>query len=223
MLKWKKYILPTLIILITGIILACSPKSLQRKFYLLDYPGNPSDAALVRTVPFPVKVQVQNLKLPRTYDRTNIVVRFSSHQIDYYRYRHWAIKPQIMISDLINEQLQGYNLFSKCEREYLDENPDYEILGNIDAIEKFSNPQFVAGHLAMTFYLRRSEDFELVARHQFDREIEFGNDDMAFFAKSLSDALREEVDRFIPAIINYFEKDLTPRMPGEANEQEDLK
>jgi ABC-type uncharacterized transport system auxiliary subunit len=195
-----------LLVVLTFLILVnnCSQSTIQRQYYLLDYPGVVRDSSMVMLVPFPVKVMVQTLKLPRTYDRTNIVVRYSAHQIDYYRYRYWAIKPQIMISDLIARQLQSYRLFLKCEREFLDENPDYEIIGYINAFEKFHNEAFIAAHLSITLYLRRSDDFTLLIKHEFERQEQLYQDDMAYFAKKMSDILREEVVIFTHKMIKYF-------------------
>jgi len=204
-LKMKYLPFLTLLVLTTLILSHCAQTTIQRKYYLLDYPGVAKDSALVVEAPFSYKVMVQTMKLPRTYDRTNIVVRYSAHQIDYYRYSLWAIKPQIIISDLITQQLQAYRIFIKCEREFLDENPDYEIIGYIQAVEKFHNEAFHAAHLAMTLYLRRSDDFKLLVKHEFDRQEELFSLDMSFFAKKLSDILREEVDNFTTKIIQYFQ------------------
>jgi ABC-type uncharacterized transport system auxiliary subunit len=185
---------------------ACAQIQVQRKYYLLDYPGVALDSLMNNQESFPYKLQVQTMKLNRAYDRTNIVVRFSAHQIDYYRYNLWAIKPQIITSDLINQQIQANRIFVKCEREFLDENPDYEIVGYINAIERFHNEAFNAAHLAMTLHLRRSDDFEIVLKHQFDRQEELSNPDMTYFAKRLGDILREEVDKFLPLVAAYFNK-----------------
>jgi len=184
----------------------CSKKAIQRKYYLLDYPGVIKDSTLVMQTPFPFKVMVHTMRIPRTYDRTNVVVRYSAHQIDYYRFNLWAIKPQVIISDLIAQQVQTHRIFQKCEREFLDENPDYEIVGYVEAVEKFHNEEFNAAHLAMTLYLRRSNDFQLLVKHKFDRQEELYNLDMSYFAKKISDILREEVDKFNQKMIDYFQK-----------------
>lgn len=183
----------------------CASKVMQRKYFLLEYPPVLKDSALSVEQPLKFKVQVHNMKLPRTYDRINIVVRYSSHQIDYYRYSLWAIRPQILVSDLIAKHFQEYKLFLKTEREYLDEKPDYEIIGYINAIEKFENELYTAAHLSMVLYLRRSDDFALVVKHEFDRTEELPTYEMSLFAKRLSDILREECDNFIRKVIYYFE------------------
>jgi ABC-type uncharacterized transport system auxiliary subunit len=204
----KKFLVKIVVLFSVALFIAsfftCAQIQVQRKYFLLDYPGVALDSLMNSQDSFPYKLQIQTMKLNRAYDRTNIVVRFSAHQIDYYRYNLWAIKPQIIISDLINQQIQTNRIFVKCEREFLDENPDYEIVGYINAIERFHNEAFNAAHLAMILHLRRSDDFEIVLKHQFDRQEELSNPDMTYFAKKLGDILREEVDEFLPRIVNYF-------------------
>jgi hypothetical protein len=124
--------------------------------------------------------------------------------LDYFRYNLWAIRPQITISDLIAKHISDYGIFQQCQREFLEERPDYEITGTIEAIEKFDNEQYIATHLAMKLYLRSYEGYEILVQHQFDREEEMSVFRMELFAKKLSDILREETDSFIRKIIVYF-------------------
>jgi len=195
-----------IICIVTAIFLlaGCAQETVQRKFFLIEYPLVLKDSTLYVQQPFPYKVLIRSLKLSRTYDKTSIVVRYSSHQINYYRYSLWAIRPQIMVSDLIARHFQEYRLFLKSEREFLDEKPDYEVVGQINAIEKFDNKLYTAAHLSIVLYLRRSSDFVPVVKHEFDRTEELSTFDMSIFAKRLSDILREENDKFIGKIIHYF-------------------
>lgn len=186
------------------LIMGCAQETVQRKYFLLEYPPVLKDSTLYVPKPFPYKLLIHNMKLPRTYDRTSIVVRYSSHQIDYYRYSLWAIRPQILVSDLIARHFQEYKLFLKSEREFLDEKPDYEVVGYINAIEQFDNKLYTAAHLSMVLYVRRSSDFALLVKHEFDRTEELPTFEMSLFAKTLSDILREENDNFVLKIINYF-------------------
>lgn len=216
MKKIKQVIFSLLTIISLFLTIQCAQTTIQRKYYLLDYPTTPRDSTLIPNTALPLKVLVQTMKIPRTYDRINVVVRYSSHQIDYYRYSLWAIKPQILVSDLINQQIQGYRLFQKCEREFLDENPDLEVIGFINAIEKFQSDAYTAAHLSMTLYLRRSDDFEPLVKHQFDRQVQLFQADMSFFIKKLSDILREETDLFIYKMSDYF-KNQNTHSPNASN------
>jgi len=193
-----------LILLLVFIICSCATKSIQPKYYILDYQPVLRDSTLMVEKPFPYKVQVQTMKIPRTFDRVSIVVRYSAHRLDYYRYNLWAIRPQIIISDLIADHISRFGIFKKCQREFLEERPDYEIIGNIEAIEKFDHEQYTAAHLALKLYLRTYDGYENLLIHEFDRIEEMPVFQMELFAQKLSDILEEEVNQFIRKMIVYF-------------------
>ena len=196
----------SIIFLCSLFLIGCATKSVQRQYFILDYRPVLQDSTLKIEKPLPYKVQVRTMKIPRTFDRVGIVVRYSTHQLDYYRYQLWAIRPQIIVSDLIARHISNYKVFQSCQREFLEERPDFEIIGEIDAIEKFDNEAYTAAHLAMKLYLRTYDGYENILSHEFDREEEMPVFRMELFAKKLSDILREEVDVFIGEIIDSFTK-----------------
>jgi ABC-type uncharacterized transport system auxiliary subunit len=198
-------------ITVAGIILfsffvaySCATKAIQPQYYILDYLPVLRDSTLAVTKPFPLKVQVQTMKIPRTFDRVSIVVRYSAHRLDYYRYNLWAIRPQITISDLIADHIARFGIFKKCQREFLEERPDYEIIGTIEAIEKFDHEAFIAAHLSMKLYLRTYDGYDNLLIHEFDRVEELPVFQMELFAQKLSDIIEEEVNHFIRKMIIYF-------------------
>ena len=198
-----RYILTSLC-LFSIFLYGCTTKTIRPNYYILDYRPVLRDTTLTVNKSFPYRVQVQTMKIPRTFDRVSVVVRYSAHRLDYYRYNLWAIRPQIIISDLIARHISNYRIFQKCQREFLEERPDYEIIGTIEAIEKFDNESYTAAHLAMKLYLRTYDGYENLLNHEFDREVEMPVFRMELFAKKLSDILREEIDSFARKIITYF-------------------
>lgn len=196
----------SIILLAIFLAYSCATKAVEPKYFILDYTPVLRDSTLSVASPFPYKVQVQTMKIPRTFDRVSIVVRYSAHRLDYYRYNLWAIRPQITISDLIADHLTRFGIFKKCQREFLEERPDYEIIGTIEAIEKFDHEAFIAAHLAMKLYLRTYDGYENLLSHEFDRTEELPVFRMELFAQKLSDILEEEVNRFIQKIIIYFDQ-----------------
>jgi ABC-type uncharacterized transport system auxiliary subunit len=193
-----------LVLFIIFVAYSCATKAIQPQYYILDYLPVLRDSTLSVAKPFPFKVQVQTMKIPRTFDRVSIVVRYSAHRLDYYRYNLWAIRPQITISDLIADHISRFGVFKNCQREFLEERPDYEIIGTIEAIEKFDHEAFIAAHLAMKLYLRTYDGYENLLIHEFDRVEELPVFRMELFAQKLSDILEEEVNNFVRKMIIYF-------------------
>jgi len=209
-MSWLRYI--ALCFLIGGIVLLlaqCSSTTIHPKYYILDYRPVLRDSSYVLAKPFPYRVQVQTMKIPRTFDRVSIVVRYSAHRLDYYRYNLWAIRPQVTVSDLVAAHINSYGIFEQCQREFFDVRPDYEIVGSIEAIEKFDNESYTAAHLSLKLYLRSYDGYENLLSHEFDREEEITAFKMELFAKKLSDVLKEETDIFIKKMIVYFQSQTT--------------
>ncbi len=182
----------------------CAKQALETSYYLIEFASNPSNPKLVRPEPIPYRVQVLNFKIPRSYDSIRMIARFSSHQINYYRYSLWAVRPQIAVADLIVQQVNAYRIFKDCQREFLDERPDFEITGEVSQIERFESEKYNAAHLKMEFDLYNYSSKDIILTHNFDREvpIPFGN--MTIFAKAVSDIVAEESENFLVKVIDHF-------------------
>lgn len=182
----------------------CSRVSLVASYYLIDYRPHPDNPRLMLEKPIPHKAQVLKFKIPRTFDSIRIIARFSSHQINYYRYSLWAVRPQVAVSDLLVQHINAYQLFQQCRQEYLEERPDYEISGELFQIERFESEQYSAAHLKMSFGMSDYDSGDILVRHEFDREIPIPPGEMTIFAKAISDMLSEETEYFLEKIVDHF-------------------
>jgi len=182
----------------------CAKKTLETSYYLIEFASNATNPGLELKEPLPYKVQVLNFKIPRSYDSIRIIARFSTHQINYFRYSLWAVRPQIAVADLIVQQINAYHIFKECQREFLDDRPDYEITGEVSQIERFENDQYSAAHLKMSFNLYDYNNKDIVLAHSFDREVPIPSGNMTIFAKAVSDIVAEESENFLGKVIIHF-------------------
>ncbi len=195
------------ILILINIIIGCASKPLVTTYYLLDYFAAETNEKLQLDEPLPHSVQVVNFKIPRSFDSIRIIARFSSHQINYYRYNLWAVRPQIAIADLLVQHINSYRLFQNCKREFLDERPDFEITGEIFQIEKYESENYSAAHLKMVFELYDRNTNELLVRHMFDKERSVPQENMTIFAKAMSDMIQNEAEIFLEKAVEYFMAD----------------
>ena len=196
-----------LLLLILSVIIltcGCTRQVLVTSYYLLEYASSPNQEHLKLDTPIPLRVQVRNFKIPRSYDSIRIIARFSTHQINYYRYSLWAVRPQVAVADLLVQHINAYDLFKDCQREFLEERPEYEITGEIAQIERFDSEQYSAAHLKMSFDFYDYESKDKVVTHTFEREVPLPSDNMTMFAKVMSDIIREETENFLLKIVEYF-------------------
>ncbi len=194
------------ILLLSSFMSGCSRVTVFTSYYLLDYVPRNENPKLQIKEPLPYSVQVVNFKIPRSFDSIRIIARFSSHQINYYRYSLWAVRPQIIAADLMVQHINAYSLFQKCQREFLDERPNLEITGEISQIERFESEQYTAAHLKMAYELYDYETNERLVRHEFNTEIPIPRENMTIFVKAISDILRVETEKFLVKVVKYLQE-----------------
>lgn len=192
------------IILIILVISGCTRQILQTSYYLIEYQPRPTIEKLILDKPLPYSVQVQNFKIPRSYDSIRIIARYSSHQINYYRYSLWAVRPQIAIADLISQHINAYRMFRTCKREFIEERPQYEISGEILQLERYESVGFSAAHLKAEISFVDYETNEILVRHSFDNEVSIPQENMTIFAKAVSDVIDDETTVFLEKLVDYF-------------------
>ena len=198
----NRYILTAL--LLTILTAGCTRQMLVTSYYLLEYQPSQKNELLQLDSPIPSRIQVMNFKIPRSYDSIRIIARFSSHQINYYRYNLWAVRPQVAVADMLVQHINAYHLFKDCQREYLEERPDYEITGEINQIERFDSEEYSAAHLKMRLDFYEYDSKERVVTHQFDREVPIPTESMTIFAKAVSDIVEQETENFLVKVVEYF-------------------
>jgi len=200
-IRWIAIVLMTIVVFT---VIGCASKMTTASYYLIDYRPVARNANLTSVQKIPKRVAVKNFKIPRSFDSNRIIARYSSHQINYYRYSLWAVRPQIAVADLLTQHINTYGLFAKCQREFLDERPDYEISGEIYQIEKYQSELYTAAHLKMVFELHDYNNGNLLVKHEFDREMPIPPDNMTIFAKAVSDLVQEEAELFLFQVVTYF-------------------
>lgn len=200
----KLNIIPVLMValLIAG---SCSHTPIIRSYYILEY----SPVALGLSLPenpLPYTVQVSDARIARIYDRSQIVGRYSANKIEYLDNDLWAVRLSSAVPDLIINHFNAYSLFVLTDRDFITQRPDYEVILNISRIERLQSEYYRAAHLNMELLLRRGDDLSNLVRHSFEREDEIFSDDVEIFVQKLSYIIKEETDRFVIKILDFFEQ-----------------
>ena len=139
-----------------------------KQYYVLNYvPTAPS--ARLSSTPYPFTIRLKELSIEDAYNRPQIVYRQSPFELRYYFYKIWAVKPNKMITDLIQKHLVSVNLVSHVIRRF-DEGiaPNYELSGNIEAIEEYDSDQLWFAHLCIRLTLTRVADGRVLYSRLFD-------------------------------------------------------
>jgi len=197
-----------IIIILAILALGCS-RMQWAHFYILDYvpPITKND---VLTTPYPYTVQVKDFKIDKTYDNSRIVIRQSAHEVYYDRWSLWARRPPDAITALIINHIRALNLVHECKKIFLDQRPDYIITGSIHNIEKYVSDlplnEFQRADIGMTIQMIDVKNNITVVNYEIKRYAPLYTESMSFFAKTLSDTLKNEITIFLRKVQEYFEK-----------------
>ncbi len=81
------------------------------------------------------RIHVKKFTIDPAYQRTNIVYRESPYDFMFYDLDLWATRPEQMLTQVAGEYLVKSNMFKSVDLKPMGK-PDFELLGNVDAIEE---------------------------------------------------------------------------------------
>ena len=152
--------------------------------------------ASVSSATSPARIHVRKWTIDPAYQRTNIVYRESPYDFMFYDLDLWATRPEQMLTQVAGEYLVKSNIFNAVDLKPMGK-PDYELLGNVDAIEEIDEGSSQYAHLAVQLTFRKvGEDTPLWEKRYDDRESMSKRDAHSaaeaiskLFAKFMQDAL----------------------------------
>ncbi|MGD9200427.1 MAG: ABC-type transport auxiliary lipoprotein family protein [Chitinispirillia bacterium] len=159
---------PTGLLLLCFILLQCASIPVK-KYYVINYEPVPMTSRLSPN-PYPCVIRIKEFDIEEAYSRPQIVYRKSPYELLYYYFRVWAVKPTKMITDMVEKHLVSTGLVSHVVRRF-DEGfkPDYELTGNIEALEEYDNEDIWWAHLSIRFEFTRLRDRQIIYSQSFDK------------------------------------------------------
>lgn len=191
-----------LILLMSG----CAKKAMLRKYYVLEPPASVLTEQKKFGEPLAFRVECKPFRVARAFSDSRIVVRSSSHELNYYYYHLWAVRPPNAVSDLVFSTITHSGLFNHCTQKMLVK-PDFYITGEIEQIERYKEGKQEYARLSGSIkFFDASDDHEIVL-HSFKRQTNITkNNSMNHFAQVISQMLYEETLLFIDQLAGHFDK-----------------
>ncbi len=172
----------------------------QRVYHALSFPMDRYDARTTAAPMHAVRIRVKRFTVGLPYDTPRLVVRRSPFQFGYYNYRSWTAKPQRMLRQLTWRILQSARIVEDVSLDYSEKLPDYELVGEVEALEQFDSGDFWEAHAAMRFALVRFSDHAVVYRMRFDRREKVLEKRTVLVVRVLSRIIGEELTRLVAGI-----------------------
>lgn len=192
-------------------LLGCSSPP-ERKYFGLAY--SLADAPTSENAKYPLSLRISEPDIRLAYDRPQIVYRLDPYKFRYYYYRFWVAKPQQMIAELIFQHLKHVNLFRDISLTYKAGVPDFELEGQIDAIEEYDSGDTWYAHLAMSFRLVKFSDRKVVWTYRFDEKKEVFTQDTVYVVRALSELMDVQMQKMVAEIDQAVSREYQPAPTG---------
>ena len=191
----------TILILIFSLFfIQCSKKTMLRKYYVLEIALPQMEASLDSLSALPYRFEVKDMTVAKAYNQTRIALRSASHELNYYYYHNWAVRPPVAISDLVYQIMKNSGVCPNTSRGHM-ANPDYIVTGYIDQLERNELGDRPVAHISGYFELNQATTDKRVVNYQFNRDMDLVNThSMNTFADVISTILFEETQGFIRKI-----------------------
>ena len=201
----KKHGLTVTAIIGISLIMACGWRGgiQARNYYIISYTPAPQKSALSNR-PYPYSLQVGRFEVQRIFNRQNIMYRFSPHQLQYYEFQQWAVRPDQMITDMVVKHLEASNIVNRVGTEFFETRPDFRIDGTVVALEKLDAGDLFFSHLAMSFKMVRIEDGAQIWDYSFDQRRQVFQPEMVYTVRSMSAIFQSQMDVVVSQIDSLF-------------------
>jgi len=202
------------------LLLGCSVGELvSPNYYILEYYQHSEKEELRQETPLDLSVYVYDTKIPKTYNKNQIVIRHFGPRITYSDYDLWGVKLSKTIPELISKRLNSYNIFKRTQREILTTRADFEIITNLNNIELYKSEAVQQARLNIDFIFRKSEQPDILVKHSVNIEKALLFDDVDTFVQTINDMFLNETDNFIRKIILYSVMDAEAVLPAIITEE----
>lgn len=171
-------------------------------YYVLDYLVPTENPDLVQTKHFNKTLEVMETKLPRTYDRNQIVQKKSFTQISYFSNELWANRLYDAVPNLLVRRLNAYNIFKSVSRDLGETIPDYYLETFIQNIEYVASEKPYA-FLRMDFVLRDAKTNTVIFSNRSERTEILYDISVQYFVQAVNEMMMAETDKLAQKSINF--------------------
>ena len=191
-----------LFILIVIFLLGCA-HPVETRYYMLDYVPTPS-AARLQLGPWPFHVRIKDFTISEAYRRDQIVYRQSPHELLFYNFELWAVKPEYLVTDMVFKQMREAHLFRDLQRNFEHDGPDFVLQGEITALEEYDNQSKWYAHLAFNMTLQDAQSQAVVWTQSWDYRMPVDQQEPVAVVRDLSLLLEKSVNEAMGSVDSVF-------------------
>jgi ABC-type uncharacterized transport system auxiliary subunit len=173
-----------------------SRKAVVKKFYIIDLQES-NDNILSDSLPTILKYcEITPVNVYPAYATTQILVRSESHEVRYFTYHEWAVRPQEILTRLMEEYFRQHRVFKEASIRFWKNIPDVQVESSLFNLEVFEENNDYMAHLNIELRLIDNESGEIVLRHRGNNYRKLDKKNLNLFAAAISEMFHQELREF---------------------------
>jgi ABC-type uncharacterized transport system auxiliary subunit len=192
----------SLILCLSLILAGClGRRSIPARYYILDFP--PGLEVDINTGP-PIQKSclIRPVNISPAYSTTQIALRERTHEIRYFAFNQWAVRPEQSFTSLLVDFINDQNIFRTIHtRPGLNLEPDYIIETAIHHMVLVEEGRDYYARLSLEYVLRDFINDEIIVNHRADREELLEEKNLNLFAAAISEIFIDELGKFSSAVL----------------------
>jgi ABC-type uncharacterized transport system auxiliary subunit len=196
-MKARLYFIIPFILVFTGCM---SEKTIVMRYYVMAIPASHPSNELDSSRPINVICKIDETETNPVLETNQIINRSNSHEITYYKYHQWAIRPSIAVKEMVQNRITSSGIFQKVYARQSRSIPDYRFVTTLSQLEVIENSDSFSAHVNLAFAIIHNADDQVILGHQADRTNALNTKDLNLFVKEVSQIIYEELNVFINKI-----------------------
>ncbi len=186
-----------LIIFLALLFSGCrSSQPITQKHYLLELPADYEGSWPEQATILPGTCLIASTEIAIAYATHQIAVREDSHQIRYFSFNEWAIRPEQAFTRLVLDFFEKYPVFEHLRYGRVTHPTDYVLDTRVIVVELDAREDDFQARLEVHFSLTRPEDDQVLQSYRAERIETLESIDLNSFAKAVSHMFAEELHAF---------------------------
>ncbi len=188
-----------LLIMLMAIVFAgCrSSQPVTQQFYLLELPEHYEGTWPERISVLSGSFELSEVQIATAYASHQIAVREKSHQLRYFSFNEWAIRPGIAFSQVMADFYKDNYVFEEVIKGRMAAPADYVLQTTITTLELDARGDTFNARLHVSFLLSDGDNTnDIIYQHEAERSLPLENKNLNFFAAAISKMFTEELHAF---------------------------
>ncbi len=168
-------------------------ESVINRFYLLEYPADQRYWEQEAYPPLPASLEIASVSVHPAFSAHQIAIREESHEIRYFTFNEWAIRPGNSLTTLLKDFFHFNPVFQELVPRQTPRIADYTLETTVFQLEVVKERNRYQARIHLEFKLIDNRSAVVVASHSADQIRELEKRNLNLFAGAINEMFLKEV------------------------------